>query len=95
MTPAHNHDAVADIRFGYISELDMARVRGLSLRTLRLERQRREGPPFVFDRRRVLYSTTGYREWLEANTHLPVRGAGASAKPATVEGDRRSRSVPA
>jgi len=53
-----------DLFAGYVTDAQLARQRGLSLVSLRLERARGEGPPFTRDGRRVLYSAEGFREWL-------------------------------
>jgi hypothetical protein len=61
----------------------MAAQRKKTLRTLRYERQRGEGPPYVRDRRTVLYSVEGFRDWLRANENHPVRESQAArAEPA-------------
>jgi hypothetical protein len=65
--------ATQSIRDGYLTHEQMAQARGVSQRTLRGERQRGEGPPYVRDRRTVLYSIDSYRRWLEASTRQPVR----------------------
>jgi len=58
---------------GYITEPDMARARGVVPRTLRAERQRGDGPPYVTLDRRIYYPETGFREWLKAIEKRPVR----------------------
>ncbi len=64
----------------YISEKEMAEARGVTERTLRGERLRGDGPPYVRDGRRILYHVPGYRAWLKARMRLPVRGPMASAE---------------
>lgn len=59
---------------GYLSEAELAKQRGKGLRTLRLERQRGDGPPYTRDGRDVLYPVDGFRNWLKAGERKPVRG---------------------
>jgi hypothetical protein len=42
-------------------------------RTLRAERQRGDGPPYVTLDRRIYYPEAGFREWLKAIEKRPVR----------------------
>jgi hypothetical protein len=65
--------SAVDIFDGYISDLEMAAKRGVTPRTLRDERQRRDGPPFVKDGRTILYPIEGYRDWLRANERRSAR----------------------
>ena len=58
---------------GYIPEADVAKARGVVLRTLRKERQIGEGPPYVVINRAVYYSETGWREWLQSIEKKAVR----------------------
>jgi hypothetical protein len=67
---------------GYVSDVEMARIRRTSVRTLRTERQSGEGPPYTHDRRRVYYSISQFREWLAENTRMPVKAHRVSMKPA-------------
>jgi hypothetical protein len=75
---------------GYLTEQQMAEQRGKGARSLRLERQRKVGPPFVRDGRKCLYPIDGFRDWLRANEQLPIRtetpgpapGPGADRSPA-------------
>ena len=69
----HDAPTLEDVRAGFMLEQKMAQQRGKSLRTMRLERQRGEGPPYVKDGRQILYPIAGYREWLAANLRRPVR----------------------
>jgi hypothetical protein len=62
-----------ELREGYLKEAEMAEEREKSPRTLRAERQRGGGPPWVRDGRDVLYPIEGYRTWLKANERRPVR----------------------
>ena len=66
----------------YWSEAEMARARGKTMRTLRDERQRGVGPPYVRDGRTIRYHVPGYGEWLKAGIQQPVRGPMASAAKA-------------
>lgn len=58
---------------GYALETEMARVRKVTKRTLRAERQRCEGPPYVRDGKRIYYSLEGFCEWLKSRERQPVR----------------------
>jgi hypothetical protein len=58
---------------GYLPEREVAAQRGIALRTLRLERQRAGGAPWVRVGRGVYYSVDAFREWLRANEQQPVR----------------------
>jgi hypothetical protein len=58
---------------GYTHEDQMARERGVAVRTLRAERQRGDGPPWVKMGKHVIYPNDGFRNWLKANERRPVR----------------------
>jgi hypothetical protein len=60
----------------YDTPAEAARIRDKTERTLRLERQRGEGPPWVRDGKKVYYPREGFRAWLKANERQPVRGPG-------------------
>ena len=62
----------------YLSDGDMAKLRGVKERTLRAERLRGDGPPYVKDGRRIYYSVPGFREWLKARLKQPVRSGRAA-----------------
>lgn len=49
----------------WISDEEMAELRGLKPSTLAAERTRGDGPPFAKDGRKVWYSRIAYREWME------------------------------
>jgi hypothetical protein len=66
----------------YIPEEQMAQKRRVTKRTLRAERQRGDGPPFVKDGIKVYYHGPGYRDWLAAKMKRPVRGPGANLRQA-------------
>lgn len=57
----------------YWTEDQMAELRKKTPRTLRAERQRGDGPPWVRDGRTILYWIPGYGRWLTAKTRQPVR----------------------
>jgi hypothetical protein len=63
----------SDLLTGYMVEPEMAEARHKKPRTLRLERQRGDGPPWVRDGRTILYPIDGFREWLKARERHPVR----------------------
>jgi hypothetical protein len=58
---------------GYTPEVQMGKARGVTVRTLRAERQRGDGPPWVKMGKQVLYPNDGFRNWLKANERRPVR----------------------
>ena len=68
-------NTAADPLDGYYSEAKMASERKKTPRTLRAERQRGEGPPYVKDGKKIYYPLSGFREWLKSREHRPVRSA--------------------
>jgi hypothetical protein len=58
---------------GYISEDEMAKARGIALRTMRAERQRGDGPPWIKITRQVFYPIEGFHAWLKAIEQRPAR----------------------
>jgi hypothetical protein len=58
---------------GYLPEAGMAQARKLTPRTLRAERQRGNGPPYVKDGQKIYYPLAGFREWLKSRECQPVR----------------------
>ena len=56
---------------GYTPEDQMAKARGVTVRTLRAERQRGDGPPWVKMGKQVLYPNDGFRNWLKAMSAAP------------------------
>jgi hypothetical protein len=66
-------DTLQDVRAGYLTEEQLGEKRNKSPRTLRLERQRGKGPPYVRDGRQVLYPISEYRAWLVSKMVQPVR----------------------
>jgi hypothetical protein len=57
----------------YLPDEEMAKVRRVTPRTQRAERQRGNGPPFVRDGKKIYYPLDGFRDWLKARTCQPVR----------------------
>lgn len=57
----------------YQTEQETARDLGVSVRTLRLWRQRREGPAWVKVGKRVVYAKRSILGWLESSEQQPVR----------------------
>lgn len=51
----------------FLPEEEFAKLRGVKISTLQTERSRDPyvGPPFHPDGRRIYYSASGFREWLE------------------------------
>jgi len=58
---------------GYAPEDEIAEARGVGKRTLRAERQRGDGPPYVKMGKLTLYPIEGFRDWLKSNERHPVR----------------------
>lgn len=58
---------------GYVTEDAMAEARKVAKRTLRAERLRKSGPPWVKIGRDVYYSEDGFREWLRSIEQRPAR----------------------
>jgi len=65
--------AIAEALAGYVLDDEMAKLRGVTQRTLRAERQRGDGPPYVKDGWKIYYSVAGFREWLKSRERQPVR----------------------
>jgi hypothetical protein len=78
MTDSSGH---ADLFADYIDENTVARMRKCSIRHLREERLRGDGPPFVKIDRNIYYSISGFKTWLETITTKPVR-VSRRARPA-------------
>jgi hypothetical protein len=71
-------DSNNELLAGYLTDEEMAKRRGLAVRTLRTERQRGDGPPYVKDGKKIFYSITGFREWLKSIERHPVRACRAA-----------------
>jgi hypothetical protein len=63
---------------GYISESEMAEARDIAIRTLRAERQRGDGPPWVKITKQIFYPVEDFRAWLKSIEHRPVRARKAA-----------------
>jgi hypothetical protein len=57
----------------YLTDKQLAKKRRKTPRTLRAERQRGDGPPYVKDGQNILYSIPGFREWLRKKERQSVR----------------------
>lgn len=66
----------------YLPDSEMAKRRGVTVRTQRAERQRGDGPPWVRDGQKIYYPIVGYRDWLKARERQPVRSVLTSARTA-------------
>ena len=75
MLEANDHHSEVSIQLfdGYMTEDEMARQRSLSKRTLRNERARGDGPPFVRINHRALYRIDAFREWLKSREQKTLR----------------------
>ena len=54
-------------------EREVAEARCIALRTLRAERQRGDGPPWIKISRSIYYPEAGFREWLKSIERRSVR----------------------
>ena len=72
----------ADIFEGYINEAELARQRGVSVRTCQRDRALRQAPPHVIVGRQVFYRIEAVREWLLGQEHR-------AAKPGTTRSRHR------
>ena len=63
---------------GYYPESEVAAARGVCVRTLRGERQRGEGPPFVRIGKAIYYPRDGFRQWLKSIEQRPTRARKAA-----------------
>ncbi len=63
---------------GYVSEREMAEARDIAIRTLRAERQRGDGPPWVKITKQVFYPVEGFRAWLKLIEQRPARARKAA-----------------
>ena len=73
--PAASANCLLD---GYVSESEMAEARGIALRTLRAERQRGDGPPWVKITKQIFYPVEGFRVWLKLIEQRPARARKAA-----------------
>jgi hypothetical protein len=73
VTMTYENTSLDDPLAGYLSEDRIAEKRRVSKRTLRSERQRGAGPPFVKLGKQVFYPLDGFRGWLKAIERQPVR----------------------
>jgi hypothetical protein len=58
---------------GYVTETEMAKARGVEKRSLRAERQRGDGPPWLKISNQIFFSEEGFRDWLRSIEQRPVR----------------------
>jgi hypothetical protein len=72
MIAEHTADPLA----GYLPEDQIAEKRRVSKRTLRSERQRGDGPPYVKLGKQIYYPLDGFRNWLKSCERQPVRLVG-------------------
>ena len=77
------------------TEAQFAKERKLSPRTLRAERQRGAGPPYVRDGRKIYYPIATAREWLQRKLHIPVRSEARRFVPPSDEPRKRARKIQA
>lgn len=59
------------ILFGFLTETEYARERGISIRTCQRDRRLRKAPPHVLIGRRAFYRIDAVREWLLKNEQSP------------------------
>ncbi len=73
MSSSETDSSSPNLLAGYIPEETLAKARGVTIRTLRAERQRGDGPPYVTINRGVYYSESGWRDWLQSIEKRPAR----------------------
>ena len=73
MTAIAELEAPRNLLRGYVTEDAMAAARNRTKRTLRQERLRGSGPPWLKIGRDVYYSESGFREWLQSIERRPAR----------------------
>jgi len=66
-TQLASESASTDFLDGFISELEYARGRGVTLRTCQRDRQLRKAPPYIKLGRQVFYRIEAVRKWLTNN----------------------------
>lgn len=76
---------------GYMSEEQLAKLRGLQVGTLRNERAAGKGPPYAKQRNTIVYPIDGVKRWLEAGL---VQPEGASTLSTGFSRRRRSAGNP-
>lgn len=69
---------------GYFTEEEVARIRNITIGTLRNQRVRNEGPPFCRVGNRILYSVADLKRYIES-------AKVETAPPSTLISGRRSR----
>lgn len=67
-----------DLFEGWMPESEMAAQRDVTTRTLRSERRRGDGPPWVRIDKKIFYSIDGFREHLKRHERQPPRARKAS-----------------
>jgi hypothetical protein len=65
--------AGSDFLQDFISEIEYAARRGVSVRTCQRDRQLRQAPPYVRFGRRIYYRIEAVREWLVKNERAADR----------------------
>ena len=58
---------------GFVTEAELARQRGVSLRTCQRDRALRQAPPHVIIGRQIYYRIEAVREWMLAQERRPTR----------------------
>lgn len=72
----HSSPSETDILEGFITEQELARQRGVSLRTCQRDRARRSAPPYVLIGRQVFYRVAATRKWLAEREICAESGRG-------------------
>lgn len=57
----------------YLSESELAAELGVTVRSVQLWRQKRQGPPWTKLGQRVFYRRSAFTEWLLSREQRPVR----------------------
>jgi hypothetical protein len=73
MTGTNSQESAESLFDGHWTAAEFGAQRNKSERTLRLERQRGVGPPYVCDGRKIYYPIDTARAWLREQLRHPAR----------------------
>ncbi len=72
------HSPANSLLADYVTETEVAAALDVHPRTLRAQRARGEGPPFVRIAKAIYYPKQGFRDWLKSIEQRPVRARKAA-----------------
>jgi hypothetical protein len=87
MTGTNSQESAERLFDGHWTAAEFGAQRNKSERTLRLERQRGVGPPYVCDGRKIYYPIDTARAWLREQLRHPAR---TQASEHSMKGSRAS-----